>query len=150
MAAWICLGCFLCFSRKQLQFLLPIWVQSSDAWSWPVASPCFGEMRTSLRSPKALHHLMPATIDQSLSRCYFLSSLNTLSLVVSRYLEHSHLIPAYQFAYRKNLVTSDAILSISHKIQQALDHGHEARVVWLDFSSAFDQVNHANLLRKLQ
>ncbi len=69
---------------------------------------------------------------------------------LSRYLEHSHLIPANQFAYRKNLGTTDALLTISHKIQQALDCGHEARVVQLDFSAAFDRVNHAGLLRKLQ
>ncbi len=48
---------------------------------------------------------------------------------LSRYLEDSHLITANQFAYRKNLGTTDALLSISHKIQQALDRGHEARVV---------------------
>ncbi len=69
---------------------------------------------------------------------------------VSRYLEHSHLTPANQFAHRKNLGITDAQLSISHEIQHALDHGHEARVVQLDFSAAFDQLNHAGLLRKLQ
>ncbi len=60
------------------------------------------------------------------------------------------MIPADQFAYRKNLGTTDALLSISHKIQQALDRGHETRVVQLDFSAAFDQVNQPGLLRKLQ
>ncbi len=59
------------------------------------------------------------------------------------YLEHSYLIPA-------NLGTTDALLSISHKIQQALGRGHEVRVVQLDFSAAFDRVIHAGLLRKLQ
>ena len=44
----------------------------------------------------------------------------------------------------------DALLSISHKTQQALDLGHEARVVQLDFSAAFDRVSRAGLLLKLQ
>ncbi len=44
----------------------------------------------------------------------------------------------------------DALLTISHKIQQALDLGHEARVVQLGFSAAVDRVNHADILRKLQ
>ncbi len=40
--------------------------------------------------------------------------------------------------------------SLSLKIQQALDCGHKARVVHLDFSAAFDRVSLAGLLRKLQ
>ncbi len=57
---------------------------------------------------------------------------------LSRYLEHSHLIPANQFVYRKNLGTTNALLSISHKIQEALDCGHEAKVVQVDLSAAVD------------
>ncbi len=63
---------------------------------------------------------------------------------LSHYLEHVHLIPANQFAYHKNLGTTDALLSISHKIQQALNRGNETKVVQLDFSAAFDRVNHAS------
>ncbi len=91
---------------------------------------------------------MPATIEQSLSRRYFLRSFNTLLLVVSFCTLNTPI--QYQFAYRKNLGTTDALLSTSHKSQQALDRGHEARVVQLDFSAAFDRVNYAGLLRKLQ
>ncbi len=150
MAARIRLGCFICFSRKPLQFLLPNWLQSSDAWSWPVATPCVGEMRTSQRSPQVLHHLMPASIDQSLlpllSKIFELVNSGRLS----PYPEHSRLIPTNKFAYRKNLGITDELFCISHKVQQALDRRHEARVVQLDFSAAFHRVSHAGLLRKLE
>ena len=54
-----------------------------------------------------------------------------------------------QFAYRKNIGTTDVLLMISHTIQSALDRGHEARIVQLDLSAAFDWVNHDGLLWKL-
>ncbi len=89
----------------------------------------------------------PISITPLLSRIFE----HVISSRLSRSLEHSHLIPANnQFAYRKNLGTTDALLSIPHKIQQALDRGHGARVIQLDFFVAFDRVNHAGLLMKLQ
>ncbi len=39
---------------------------------------------------------------------------HVISCRLSRYLEQYHLIPANQFAYRKSLGTTDALLSISH------------------------------------
>ena len=35
-------------------------------------------------------------------------------------------------------------------LQSALDHGHEAKIVQIDFSAAFDRVNHKGLLFKLK
>jgi hypothetical protein len=37
-----------------------------------------------------------------------------------------------------------------HEMQSALDKGHESRLVSLDFSAAFDTVNHKGLIFKLQ
>jgi hypothetical protein len=42
------------------------------------------------------------------------------------------------------------LLDISHILQHALDEGQEARFVQIDFSGAFDKVNHAGLLHKLE
>ena len=64
--------------------------------------------------------------------------------------EDSGLLPDLQFGFRKGLGTCDALLTITHKLQRALDCGYEARLVGLDFSAAFDRVNHEALIFKLQ
>ena len=42
------------------------------------------------------------------------------------------------------------MLHASHVLQSALDHGHEANIVQIYFSAAFDKVNHKGLLFKLK
>ena len=59
------------------------------------------------------------------------------------------MLPATQFAYRKGLGTCDALLCMSHTLQSALESGQEARIVLIDFSTAFDRVNHQGILYKL-
>ena len=43
-------------------------------------------------------------------------------------------LPTTQFAYRKGLGACDALLSMSHAQQSALESGQEARIVQIDFS----------------
>ena len=64
-------------------------------------------------------------------------------------MERSGEIPTTQFSYRKGLGTCDALLCISHTLQSALESGQEDRIVQIDFSVAFDRVNHQNILYKL-
>ena len=45
--------------------------------------------------------------------------------------------------------TCDALLCVSHTLQTALESGQEARTVKIDFSAAFDRVNHLGILDKL-
>ena len=59
-------------------------------------------------------------------------------------------MPSSQFGFRKGLSTSDALVCITHDMQVALDAGYESRVISLDFSSAFDRVNHKALLSKVR
>ena len=61
-------------------------------------------------------------------------------------MERSGVLPTSQFAYQKDLGTSDALLCVSHTLQSALESGHEARIVQIDFSAAFDTINHQALL----
>ena len=68
---------------------------------------------------------------------------------LSRFLERIGVLPPSQFAYRKGLGTRDALLCISHVLQEALETGCEGRLVQLDFSAAFDRVNHLGILYKL-
>ena len=69
---------------------------------------------------------------------------------LSKYLETSGLISSQQFAYRKGLGTCDALLTVNEICQKALDAGHEVRLIAIDFSAAFDRVNHAGIIFKLQ
>ena len=59
------------------------------------------------------------------------------------------MLPTTQFAYRKGLGTCDALLCAAHTLQKALEMGHEAKIVQIDFSAAFDRVNHQAILFKL-
>ena len=64
-------------------------------------------------------------------------------------MERSGVLPTTQFAYQKGLGTCDALLCVSHTLQSALESMQEARIVQIDFSSAFDRVNHQGILYKL-
>ena len=46
--------------------------------------------------------------------------------------------------------TCDALLTLSHHLQVALDKGMEERLVQLDFSAAFVSVSHCSLLYNLR
>ena len=59
-------------------------------------------------------------------------------------------LPTAQFAYRKGLGCTDALLTIYHHLQKSLDTGMESYIVQLDFSAAFDRVSHRGLLFKLK
>ena len=64
-------------------------------------------------------------------------------------MECSGVPPTTKFAYRKGLGTCDALLSMSHTQQRALESGQDAMIVQIDFSAAFDRVTHQGILSKL-
>ena len=64
-------------------------------------------------------------------------------------MEHCGVLPTTQFAYRKGLGTCDVLLCVSHTLQSALESMQEDRIVQIDFSTAFDRVNHQGILYKL-
>ena len=68
---------------------------------------------------------------------------------LGRFMERSGVLPTTQFAYRKGLGACDALLCVSHTLQSALEGGQEARIVQIDFSTAFNRVNHLGILYKL-
>ena len=47
------------------------------------------------------------------------------------------------------VLACDALLCVSHTLPSALESGQEARIVQIDFSAAFDRVNHLGILYKL-
>ena len=64
-------------------------------------------------------------------------------------MERSGVLPTTQSAYRKGLGTCDTLLCVLHTLESALESGQEARIVQIDFSAAFDRVNHQGILYKL-
>ena len=50
----------------------------------------------------------------------------------------------------KKLGTCDALLDISSLVQENLDKGFETCIIQIDFSAAFDLVNHSALVYKLK
>ena len=64
-------------------------------------------------------------------------------------MEHCDVLPTTQFAYWKGLGTCDALLCVSYTLQSAFESGHQARIVQIDFSAAFDRVNHQGILYRL-
>ena len=77
------------------------------------------------------------------------SVLSKVSVRLGRFMEPSGVLPTTQFAYRKGQGICDALLSMSQTLQTALEGGQDARIVQIDFSAAFDRVNHHGILYKL-
>ena len=93
--------------------------------------------------PKSLGEYRPIAISSSLCKClerFVCSSLN------------SHLGPSFdpnQFGFRKQSSCTVAMISMLHQWLSAVDSGGDVRVLFLDFSAAFDKVPHHIILDKL-
>ena len=87
-----------------------------------------------------------------ISNLSFVSKL--LERVVARqlttHLESNGLIPALQSAYRRNHSTETALLKICNDALMAADNGMVTLVVLLDYSAAFDTVDHSIMLDILE
>ena len=69
---------------------------------------------------------------------------------LSVFIDSEGVLPSTQFGYRKRLGTADALLTFSCDVQAALRDGMEVRAVAIDFSAAFDKVNHSGIIYHLQ
>ena len=65
-------------------------------------------------------------------------------------LKSNNILCTNQFGFRKNSNTSDAIIEFLDYIYSSLDKKQSTIAVYLDFSKAFDTVNHEILMSKLQ
>ena len=61
-----------------------------------------------------------------------------MSVYLGQFMECSGALPTIQFAYRKGLGTCDSLLCVSYTAK-CIGSGHEARIVQVDFSAAFDR-----------
>ena len=72
-----------------------------------------------------------------------------VSVCLGRFTNRNGVLPTTPFAYRKGLGTCDALLCASHTLQSALESGQEPRIMKIDFSGAFDRVDHQGILYRL-
>ena len=73
-----------------------------------------------------------------------------ITLRFGRFLERSGVLSSHQYSYRKGLGTCEALLDIVCAGQLELDRGGELALIQIDFSVAFDMVNHWGLVFKLR
>ncbi len=66
------------------------------------------------------------------------------------YIETNNILYDKQFGFRKCYSTSHALTVLCNKLYEALDKGHYVLGIFLDFSKAFNTINHAILLKKLE
>ena len=72
-----------------------------------------------------------------------------VSVRLERFMKRSGVLPTTQFTYREGLGTCDAFMLVSHTQHRTLESGEEARIMQIDFSAAFDRVNHHGILYNL-
>ena len=69
-----------------------------------------------------------------------------VSVHLGQFMECISVLPTNQFAYQRGLGTCDTLLCVSHTLQSALESGQDSRIVQIDFSAAFDRINHWGIL----
>ena len=66
------------------------------------------------------------------------------------FVKKQNILYQFQFGFRKGYSTEQAILEITDYLKTAIDNKLYTCGIFLDFSKAFDTVNHNILLRKLE
>ena len=87
-----------------------------------------------------------------------ISITNTISKIFEKiihrqmlhYFDTNNLFNDFQFGFTKSRSTAEALICLTEKIYQNLNSKLSSALLLLDFSKAFDSVNHEILLRKME
>jgi hypothetical protein len=69
--------------------------------------------------------------------------------VSDQHVSDQQMVECFQSAYRKNHSTETALLYVTSAVKTAMDKKQGTILLLLDFSSAFDTINHNILVRRL-
>jgi retron-type reverse transcriptase len=97
-------------------------------------------------NPEEITNYRPVSLLTTISKI-FEKILYTRLLKI---LKEQNILYISQFGFRENNSTYMAIISLLDKIIEALDSGRVAIGIFIDFSKAFDTVNHSILLDKME
>nr|CAH7767833.1 unnamed protein product [Callosobruchus chinensis] len=112
-----------------------------DAWKEAVILPL-----AKSKNPLSHDDLRPISI-----LCFFSKILEkVVYLQLTEYLEQNGLLPSYQSGFRAGHSTTSALLNLTDNIIRNMDKHVNTVLVMIDFSKAFDTVNHKVLLSKLK
>ena len=115
--------------------------------------------------PKSLKHAIvrpllkkPSLDKDTLSSYRPVSNLTQLSKVIEKvvalrimmHVSDQQMVECFQSAYRKNHSTETALLYVTSAVKTAMDKKQGTILLLVDFSSAFDTINHNILSRRLR
>ena len=95
--------------------------------------------------PSSVANNRPIFITSVLSKVFE----RLVSVRLGRFIERSGVLPTTQFAYRKSLGSCDAFCVCVTYTAKCIGEWQDSRIVQIDFSAAFDRVNHQGILYKL-
>jgi len=75
---------------------------------------------------------------------------NIVHKQLTGYIEKHNILFEYQFGFRKSHSTAQAIAELTDNLKRAIDNNLYTCGVFVDFSKAFDTVNHQILVQKLE
>ena len=65
------------------------------------------------------------------------------------FIEQNNILSPYQFGFRQNTSTQDAVINLSEYLYETLNKKEIGVGVFIDYSKAFDTINHAILINKM-
>ena len=74
---------------------------------------------------------------------------NIVNEQMEKFLQDNNILSSKQYGFMKKKCTKDALIEFSNKTMLSLNNGNCILGVFLDFSKAFDTINHSILISKL-
>lgn len=108
-----------------------------DAWKNALVIPI-----PKISSPSALSDLRPISILPCLSKLIE----KIMEIQMKDFIEKNNILPSIQSGFRQGYSCATALLHVTDDIIRATDNGQSTALVLLDYSKAFDTIDHSLLL----